>query len=271
MEIELRGKRTVVAGAGQGIGEAIALALAASGAQVVCADIDAGRAERVVAEIKSSGGTSYAHAADLTVGTHVDELRTAALDLLGGVDIVIDIIGQAMVTSILGADEELWDRNLAVNLRHNYLMTRAFASVMIEQSVRGAFVHVASISGIVGHAGNSPYSAAKAGLITLIKSAAVELAPYGIRVNGVAPGSIDTPRLRQRYPDGHQARLAQAVPLGRRGTVAEIANVAVFLASDLASYVTAQTLIVDGGATAVFPFPLVGASGPLPAGDSRAD
>lgn len=251
----LSGKRAVVVGAGLGIGRDTALSLAEVGASVMCVDVDAARAEKVAAEIGESGGRAATFVGDVTDRDVVEALGAETTSALTGVDVVIDIVGLAYNVGVLEAADHTWDANLRLNLFHNFLVTQTFARQMVEAGTGGAFVHIGSATGFLPHVGSTPYSAAKAGLISLVQSSAVELAPHGIRVNGVAPGVIDTPRRHQQFTADSIVASLRNVPMKRFGTTQEIANVAVFLASDLASYVSGQMYLVDGGAMAVGPFP----------------
>jgi 3-oxoacyl-[acyl-carrier protein] reductase len=248
-------RHAVVAGAGQGIGRASALALARAGARVVCADIDASLAHETETIILESGGGAVSFSGDMTDRRVVKQLLSFSLDAFGEVDAVVDVIGAAIWSGIIGSTEEDWDRNISLNVLHNLHVLRVFGARMVEQKTAGSFVHIASINGLLGQPGNFACAAAKAALMSLIRTAGLEFARYGIRVNGVAPGSIDTERLRSQLSPRFLDALAASVPLGRLASVDEIANAVLFLASGLSSYITAQTLIVDGGAIAKFPFP----------------
>jgi NAD(P)-dependent dehydrogenase (short-subunit alcohol dehydrogenase family) len=255
LELGLTGKRAVVVGAGFGIGRDTSLSLAAAGASVVCADVDGDRAQQVVSEITAAGGQAAPFVGDMTERAAVEGLRDASLATFGGADVVVDIIGLAWNLGIVEMTDELWDRNFRFNLWHNYLVTQVFARQMIAQGSGGSIVHTVSATGFLPHIGSVAYSAAKAGLISLIQSSAVELAPHSIRVNGVAPGVIDTPRRRNEFTETSIANSLRNVPMRRFGTTQEIVNTAVFLSSGLASYTTGQIYLVDGGAMAVGPFP----------------
>ena len=251
----LAGKRAVVVGGGLGIGRDTALCLGAAGATVVCVDIDAGRAANVRDEIVNAGGRASSFDGDVTTRHVVEKLCDDVANRFGGADIVIDIVGVASNLGILDMTDDVWDENFRLNLRHNFLVTQVFARHMRDTNIAGSIVHIASAVGFVPHTGSVAYSAAKAGLISLIQSSAVELAPHSIRVNGVAPGVIDTPRRRPTFSPNASSASLEKVPMKRYGSTHEIANVAVFLASDLASYITGQTYLVDGGAMSTGPFP----------------
>lgn len=248
-------RHAVIAGAGQGIGRASALVLAQAGARVVCADVDSGRARETEAMIVESGGDAASFSGDMTDRRIVEQLLSFSLERFGEVGIVVDVIGTAIWSNIIGSTEEEWEKNISLNVLHSLHFLRVFGARMVEQKTAGSFVHIASINGLLGQPGNFACAAAKAALMSLIRTAGLEFAPYGIRVNGIAPGCIDTERLRAQLNPEYLEALAASVPLGRCAAIDEIANAVFFLASDLASYVTAQTLLVDGGAMAKFPFP----------------
>lgn len=250
LDLGLAGKRALVAGAGQGIGRACALALREAGARVACVDNDEERASAVAEEV---GGIPLV--IDVRRRDDVEAAVAATVTEFGGLDVCIDIIGEARWAPVLDVTDEDWDATFDLVLRHVFFFAQAAGRVMVEAG-SGAFVAVASVSGLTGAPNHGPYGAAKAGLIALIKTLALELASSGVRVNAVAPGSVITPRILERMSEERRAESAKAIPLGRQAQPEEIAKAVTFLASDLASYVTGQTLAVDGGATAQFPLSL---------------
>ena len=251
LDLGLDGKRALVAGAGQGIGRACALALAEAGARVACVDNDADRAAAVAEEV---GGPALV--ADARKRADVERVVEEAAVAFGGIDVCIDIIGEARWGRVLDFTDEDWDASFDLVLRHVFLFAQAVGRRMVEQGSGGAFVSVASVSGLSGAPGHGPYGAAKAGLISLTKTLALELASDRIRVNAVAPGAVLTPRILEQMSKERLAEGAKAIPMRRQATPEDIARVAVFLASDLAGYVTGQTVVADGGATAQFPLSL---------------
>ncbi|WP_344418096.1 SDR family NAD(P)-dependent oxidoreductase [Pseudonocardia ailaonensis] len=266
----MTGKRAVVVGAGLGIGRDTALSLAEAGASVMCVDLVAERAEKVAGEVHEIGSTAATFVGDVTDRVAVESLGAETVSALGGVDIVVDIVGLAYNVGVLEAADRSWDANFRLNLYHNFLVTQVFARQMVKAGNGGSIVHIGSATGFLPHIGSLPYSAAKAALISMIQSSAVELAPHSIRVNGVAPGVIDTPRRNREFTETSVAASLRNVPMQRFGTTQEIANVAVFLSSSLASYVSGQVYLVDGGAMAVGPFPSAlgnPVQAPLPATD----
>jgi meso-butanediol dehydrogenase / (S,S)-butanediol dehydrogenase / diacetyl reductase len=246
MERRFAGRVAVVTGGASGIGEATARALAAEGARVVVADCDRERGARVAKEIDGQFD-----AVDVGEGTQLELAIGETARRLGRLDILIASAFATAFGSIpsLGLGE--WTRTLDVTLTGVFTGLRA-AVLAMRQVGGGVIVNVASVSGLRGDRGLSAYNAAKAGVINLTRSAALELAAAGVRVNAVCPGLIDTPALRRalgRVP-AREAVVRAAVPLGRFGRAEEVARAILFLASDAASYITGTTLVVDGGLTA---------------------
>lgn len=246
-QLGLKGKNAIVVGGGQGIGEATVLALAEAGCNVAILDIDLGRAEKLAAEVEASG----VRAVPVTGDALSDDLSwmEKAEAGLGPLDILVSIIGSTEFRPLLETDGDQWDLEQRANLRFAFLVGKSFAASCIKGQRPGAITFVSSVSGIQSAPRHGPYGAAKAGLIHLVKTMAVEWAPHGIRVNSVAPGAIITPRLPDTEEWREQMRNS-AHPMQRRGTVKEIAGPLLFLCSDLASYMTGQTLAADGGLTA---------------------
>ena len=234
----------LVAGAGQGIGRACALAFAEAGARVACLDSDAERAAAVAAEVNGA-----ALVGDATQRADVERV-VADLD---GVDVLVDIIGMARFGRLLDASDDDWDANFDLVLRHAFYLSQAAGRRMVDQRNGGAMVFVASVSGLASAPRHGAYGAAKAGLMSLVRTLAIELAADAIRVNSVAPGAVRTPRVVAATSEERLAESARSIPLGRQAEPEEIATAVTFLASDQASYITGQTLIVDGGAMAKFP------------------
>ena len=248
--LRLDGKRFVVIGAGQGIGRQTSHALASVGARVLCVDLEQDRADTVAREV---GGVAWS--GDATRRADAERLFTDAREQLGGVDGVIDIVGMAQYQPLVDIDDEQWEWHFDIVLRHAWLAVQYGGRAMAEAG-GGVMVFVASVSGLTGAPMHAAYGAAKAGLISLVKSAAVELGPRGVRVNAVAPGVVWTPRVSAFLGDEGRERNAANAPLGRVALPADIAAALLFLAAPLSSYVTGQTLTVDGGVGAKFPYPM---------------
>jgi NAD(P)-dependent dehydrogenase (short-subunit alcohol dehydrogenase family) len=255
LQLGLEGKRALVAGSGPGLGRSCALGLAEAGATVACVDIDGRRASAVVHEIQSRAGTATALQADLRRSSDAERIVAEVVRELGGLDVVVDVIGEIRWGQMVDLTDEDWNYSFDSVLRQFFNLGRSAARQLVLQGTGGSMVSVSSVSGIASAPFHSPYGAAKAGLMSLTRSLAIELAPAGIRVNNVAPGSVSTPRVAARMSEGEESTATKQrsrAPLGRMGEPDEVAKVVVFLASDLASYVSGQTIAVDGAATAQF-------------------
>lgn len=242
----LEGKKALVVGGGRGMGEATALHLAQVGCDVAVLDNQQDRAEFVANEVEKLGRRAMPVVADI-----LDEasVRHAVADVeaeLGGLDVLVTIVGQALFKPLVDMTVEEWDSEQARNLRYFFVTGRAVAQSMMARGVKGSIVCVGSVDGVVGAPMHGAYGAAKAGLMHLVKSMAAEWGRAGIRVNSVAPGGITTPRLPET-PESLAMMENSVIPLGRPGTTDEIAGAALFLTSNLSSYVTGHTLMVDGG------------------------
>lgn len=246
----LDGRGVVVVGAGNGIGRQASHALSQAGAHVFCIDNQEQLAKEIADEV---GGIAWT--ADARDRDEVERAVAEASSALGRIDALVDIVGMARYVESLRASDDDWDWTYGMVLRHAVLFSQSAGRVMA-QGGGGAMVFVASISGITAAPLHAFYGAAKAALISWVRSLAVELGPSNIRVNAVAPGVVWTPRVQEMIGDRGREAQAKNVPLGRVAETSEVAGAILFLASDLASHVNGQTLVVDGGATAKFPFHL---------------
>lgn len=244
----LANRAALVTGASGGLGRAIAGTLAANGASVVVAyGRNSAAADEVVAGIKAQGGEAIAVQADVSTTAGADALVKATLDAYGRIDILVNNAGVKRDTLILRMKDEDWDQVLETNLRGVFLLCRAVARPMLKQRA-GRIINISSIAGLIGNAGQVNYSAAKAGLIGLTKALAREVGSRGITVNTVAPGPIEIGMVEDLTEEQRAAFVSQ-IPLGRLGAAEDVANAVLFLASHQASYITGQTLAVDGGLT----------------------
>jgi len=244
------GKVAVVSGAASGIGRAVAELFAARGARVLAADIDAA-GERVARDIESRGGAVSFVQADLTDAADCEAVASAALELHGGIDALINCAGVIRRAAVTETSESDWDRIMAVNVKSVFLLSREVIPLMAERG-GGAIVNVASGWGLAAGPRAAAYCASKGAVVQLTRAMAVDHAAQGVRVNCVCPGDVDTPMLRQEAAELDRAaedflRDAAARPAGRVGSPAEIAETIWYLAGDSAAYLTGVALVVDGG------------------------
>lgn len=241
----LKGKIALVTGAGRGIGRSIAMSLAKQGADLILVDLGLDDVVKVADEIRELGQRAVALQGNVANGASVEEFVKKAVNELGRIDILVNNAGITRDTLLMRMKEEDWDAVINVNLKGTFLCTKAVSKIMMKQRY-GRIVSIASVIGLRGNAGQSNYGASKAGIIGFTKSAARELASRNITVNAVAPGFIAT-NMTDILSDDLKERLQTEIPLGRIGNPEDIANAVVFLASDSASYITGQTIAVDGG------------------------
>jgi NAD(P)-dependent dehydrogenase (short-subunit alcohol dehydrogenase family) len=256
--MDFAGKVAVITGAGNGIGRQTALSFADRGAKVLAVDRDAAAAEAVAASIGQQGGEARAYVADVTKSAEVRGYVDAALAAYGRIDCFFNNAGiEGRVAPIAETDEAVFDAVIAVNLKGVFLGLRHVLPVMLKQGA-GAVVNTASVAGLVATPGMAPYVASKHAVIGLTRTAAGEVARSGVRVNAVCPGPIDTrmihsleAQLNPADPSAAARRYQAALPSGRYGTPEEVANVVLFLCSDLAGNVNGAHFVADGGRTAV--------------------
>ena len=245
MKLLLENQVALVTGAGRGIGKAIAMRLAGEGARVACCGRTLANVEATVASIAAAGGQAKAYAVDVADAGQVTATCEQVFQDFSRVDVLVNNAGVTRDQLLLRISEADWDAVLDTNLKGAFLFTKAISRAMLKQR-SGRIVNISSISGLTGNAGQSNYAASKAGLIGFTKSAAKELASRGITVNAVAPGFIVTDMTAVLGADV-QEQLKARIALGRLGEPEDIANAVLFLASNLAGYVTGQVITVDGG------------------------
>jgi len=256
MTQRLDGKVALISGGGSGIGRATAELFAAEGAAVAVLDLSAEAAEETVAKIVANGGRAVALTASVALADEVQGAVAEAVSALGRLDVVYNNAGVGSTGSVADAAEDDWDRAFAVNAKGTFLVSRAAVPHLI-QAGGGSIINQGSVAALVGVPNFAAYCAAKGAVVALTRSMAIDLAPHRIRVNVICPGTIFTPlmepMLRARGDGDLEAGLAKTVvkyPIGRLGTPEEIARVALFLASDDASFMTGSTVTADGGMTA---------------------
>jgi len=241
----LDGKTAIVTGGTRGIGAAIAALLAEHGAAVVVSGRDAARLQHAVQELEERGASVHGVVADAAKREDADRLVEAAKERYGRLDLLVNNAGITRDGLLIRMKDDDWDRVMEVNLRGAFLVTRAAAKLMVRQR-SGRIINIASTAGAMGNPGQVNYSAAKAGLIGFTKATARELAHWGILVNAVAPGLIETD-MAAAIPAAAREALLEQVPLKRIGSAREVAEMVGFLAGDGAAYVTGQVFPVNGG------------------------
>jgi NAD(P)-dependent dehydrogenase (short-subunit alcohol dehydrogenase family) len=248
----LRGKRTIVTGAGSGIGRAIALRFAEEGARVIIADVDGEAAAGVAAE--AGGGEALVRKTDVTDSSEVEALVRTAVERWGGLDVMVNNAGIGVAGTTTDTPEEDYERVMDVCLRGTFLGMK-HAIPAIRDSGGGSIINLSSVAALVGIADRAVYSAAKGAILAITRAAAIDHVEEGVRVNCIAPGTVDTPwigRITAGYDDPEEARrnMEARQPHGRLVTAEEIAAMAAYLASDESASVIGACMVVDGGMTA---------------------
>ena len=249
----LEKKIAFVVGAANGIGRATALAFAAAGAHVACADVEEPGAKATAADIERSGGQAVPVPLDVTDGASCRAAVAAAVERFGGLDVLFyGAADMDKTATVLELDEAAWDRVIRINLTGAFLMVKAAIPAMIARG-GGSVILIASQLGRVGSPGRPAYCATKGALIQLAKVLAIDHAAQGIRANTLSPGAIETRRMLRRYKDMDEARkdMGPKHLLNRLGRPEEIARAAVYLASDASTFMTGSDLLIDGGYTAI--------------------
>lgn len=252
--MKLQGRVAVITGAAQGIGAACARAFAAEGARVVVSDVNEAGGAALAEDIAAQGGSASFCRADVGEKSDAEQLARFAAERYGRIDVLVNNAGIVHAAEFVDLAEADFDRVLRVNLKGPFLCSQAAVRQMLEQTPRtggqrGVVINMSSVNAVLALANQVPYTVSKGGLNQLTKAMALSLAPHGIRVMGIGPGSIATEMLKTAVmtDEAAKARILSRTPLGRLGEPEEIARIAVFLASDDASYLTGSTLYPDGG------------------------
>jgi len=247
IQVDLSGKTAIVTGASRGIGKAIAMRLAASGARVTCVARSADKLNETVDAIVAAGGAAEAHPCDVSNSEAVTQLVEGLAEKWGGLDIVVNNAGITKDTLIPRMSDEDWDNVIATNLRSVFLFTRAASLVMMRKR-SGRIINISSVSGLMGNAGQANYSASKAGVIGLTRTVAQELASRKVTVNAICPGFIAS-EMTQAMGATLDEFVKTRIPAKRLGEAEEVADAVLYLASDSAAYITGEVITIDGGLT----------------------
>jgi 2-deoxy-D-gluconate 3-dehydrogenase len=244
---QLAGKTALVTGGGSGLGRAISIAYAEAGARVAVADVSLEKAAETAAIIKAQGGEAIGKAVNVAVHEEVESMTREVLETFGVLDILVNSAGRAIRGTALEYKEDDWNTIIAVNLSGTFFCCQAAGRHMASKR-SGQIINIASIGGFIAYAGSIAYLASKGGVIQLTKGFAVELAPFNVQVNAIAPSLFETPMSASTRSDSESHKyFMERTPVGRKGRPEEIAGAAIFLASDSSSMVTGHTLAVDGG------------------------
>ena len=245
--MRLKGKTALVTGAARGIGEGIAVKFAQEGARVVLNDLNSDDCHKVLDHIKTFSQESFVYQCDISDSTAIENMINSAINAFGTIDILVNNAGLASISPLEATSEQTWDRIMSVDLKGVFLCSTQVMKTMMKNN-GGSIINIASNSAQAPIAMGGPYPVAKAGVRMLTRLMALEWGKYHIRTNSISPGFIRTPLTESAYADPENARKrAQIVPLKRIGTPEDIANVALFLASEESSYIIGEDIVVDGG------------------------
>lgn len=242
--MDFTGKTVIVTGSTRGIGYAVACAFLEAGASVMLTGTGAS-VNDVVSELKNKGYKAEGFIGDLSVPSNAQELIDKTIEFFGGIDVLVNNAGITCDKLLIRMEEEDWDKVMNVNLKSTFLCTKAAARIMMKKR-KGTIINISSIVGLMGNAGQANYAASKAGIIGFTKSVAREFASRGITCNVIAPGFIET-QMTGALPEEIKENYLKSIPLGRFGTPSDVADLAVFLASEKARYITGQVINIDGG------------------------
>ena len=243
--MDLKGKIAFITGGARGIGFEIAKNFAKAGATIIIGDIDQKNLDTAVKELKSLAVKVEGYAHDVSSLKSCEDVIKKAAEEFGRIDILVNNAGITRDTLLIRMSEDDFDRVITINLKGTFNCTKVVSRIMMRQRY-GRIINIASVIGLIGNVGQANYASSKAGIIGLTKSAARELAARNVTVNAIAPGYIET-EMTKVLPEEVTSQMLQNIPLARPGTPLDVANAAVFLASDYASYMTGQVLVVDGG------------------------
>jgi len=246
--VRLHGKTALITGGSTGIGKAIALRFAREGAKVAITGREQAALEEATREIAEQGGEAMFIQGDVQLAQDVRRMVDQTLDRWGAIDILVNTAGICKPATFLEIEEAEWDRHVAINLKGTFLAGQYVARDMVRRGIKGSIINMSSVNGLAAESDQAHYNATKGGINLLTMSMALELAPYGIRVNALCPGFIETRLTRPliNNPD-RIAPYLKTIPMGRVGLPEDIADAALFMASDESRYMTGHCLVVDGG------------------------
>jgi 3-oxoacyl-[acyl-carrier protein] reductase len=243
--MELKDQIALITGGAQGIGRELALVFAEHGANIIIGDIKKGTLDSTVSDLKKFKVEVEGYILDVSNLKSCEEAAQKAIDKFGRIDILVNNAGITKDTLLLRMTEEDFDRVIQINLKGTFNCTKIISRIMMKQRY-GRIINIASVIGLIGNAGQVNYAASKAGIIGVTKSVAKELGSRNVTVNAIAPGFIET-EMTDVLPEEVKLRMLESIPLKRVGTPTDVAHAALFFASEYASYITGQVLVVDGG------------------------